>query len=169
MQTPLHVLKNSDWITVGWGWKDAGKWLVGKYKIVAQIGDSKESVCNFEITDSKPVEITKLDVFNSPDGRLQNLKFGKIFSMAEAHYIGIRAHILPVPYERDMTLYWQVYNENYVPVMKKLSVFVHFGANSDWCLHSWGFDEAGRWKAGSYHIVAHFEGGNEFATTFIIK
>lgn len=162
--------KTSYYNTNGWGWKDPGKWAVGKYKVDVLIDGRKVSEKSFYIRE-KQYEVENINVFGYKQDKPEkkDRTYPGVFNSDSIRYLGVEINFNNLIHEKedqehDLMLKWYDTENEYQGKQEgKVSI------KADWSTayytsNGWGFSDLGMWAPGNYTVEAYIDNnlvGNE--------
>jgi hypothetical protein len=173
-QPELNYTVPVDWneteLWHGWGWKEAGNWTLGTYRVELWMGGSKFGESSFVIgsqstpVNSRQYEFQQIRFFEAGETapEVPQRQFATRFSQSTTRYIWTQVDIKNLLYkktEHTHKLVWQYYNpDGTVRGTMEASFPVKTEWFTAWHQHGWGWAEAGNWSLGTYTVRVTIDG-----------
>lgn len=172
---PISINSQSTNVFQSWGWKSAGKWPVGDYKIVASINGGPVTETNFSVVsgsaDILPSSVKQLTLFNSDYDipPLNERIFTDVFYKSTAKYITFQFKLAREPGVRvDTTFDYRIINpDGSVLVDEAIPADIYH--DSIWWCSGWGWNTPGNWRPGTYTYTVSLGKCKPITGSFVVK
>ena len=176
-QYDQEIELKADWVTYSksWGWKSAGNWPFGKYKIVASFNEDTPTETWFEIKpgsyDTMPVPIKSVKMFNSTGGKLppsSERTYTTVFDSKTACYLYFQLYFDQPGKDLNVTINYHITNSEGKNVAHMASpILVAYNYVSCWT--GWGWKDPGHWKPGRYYYTISMGDSNTLTGSFDVR
>ncbi len=171
--TPLHLHKGDEYAYHSWGWATAGKWNVGKYKVMAYFKD-KTSPCTAYFTVYagyysivKKVNGVRLFAGGDEAPAQNSREYTNIFyssSLRRVYFEFLPSKIRKSTYTCMLIKIHDINNN----ILTNFLTPIQLIKGDDSCWVGWGWSEPGNWKKGRYTYEASLYGSNAITGNFDI-
>ncbi len=152
---------NKDWRssyynTNGWGWKKAGNWLVGDYKVEIKINGVNVGEKKFSIREKGyDVQSIKIFGYKNIEPKIKDRTYPETLNTDSIKSLGVEISFnnrlfKKAAQEHDLTLKWYGADGKYQGKQKGRIKIKKEWSSSYYTSSGWGFKELGKWKPGNY-------------------
>ena len=163
------------WTSKGWGWKEAGNWLKGKYRVKVYIDDDYITEKSFYIKSfSSEYKVTSVRFFEAGDTApdVKDRQYENRFKKNKTRRIWSELKIKNFQYEKaphEHKVKWVYYNpDGSVRCTMESDFKVKKIWQNSWTQKGWGWKEAGNWPKGTYRVKVFIDAEEVDETTYTI-
>lgn len=158
----------------GWGWNQKGHWDIGKYYIIARLGDSKPMRIDFEIAEGnysdKKINLNRMKLFAAGDSvdDVGHYEDTRVFYKDVLRRVYFNYKFDALGEDAYVTINYKIY---YPSGKTMTNIASPITLKSDWCQcwtgHGWSCP--GMWKTGTYKYEVSLGNSKVFCGEFEVR
>lgn len=170
----IPVTPNDDSVFQQWGWKEVGKWPLGRYCVVASINGCPPVQLWFEIKNGRydvlPTRIKSVKLFNGgiPAPQIQQREYTSIFSKSSSRIIYFQFAFDPPGYDVNTLFECYIKHES-GKIIANVASPIAIGSNHAFYWNGYGWENPGGWAAGKYTYTVSLGKCQPVTGTFIVN